>query len=429
MTSLLSRLSIKDKIIAIVLFISLTVVSITTCVFYFKEVENLENSLVEDARMQARLIAASVVAAITFDDKLAATDSIQLLKNNPQVIYAAVVLNDDTIFADYYSRGKGLPQPLIDLSKDVHLDDQHIVVVLPILDHGETLGHIYICQKLDKLNAKLTEYRQTFLITLLASIVFSYLLALRFQRLLTRPVMAMVKQVENLAAQKDYSKRLDIGLNDELGSLQGGFNHMLDVVQEREQQLKRHSETLQDIVNKRTKQLYQKAHFDALTGLPNRYLLLDRLDHAIANAKRQDGLLAVLFMDLDRFKVINDSLGHEVGDQLLQAVAARIKSVVRDCDTVARLGGDEFIVLLENIEQPEDCARVAKAINEIFETPFILEHHVLHVSTSIGICVFPDDGHDAKILLKHADISMYHSKQKGPSQYSFYEAKMDEKIH
>ena len=428
MKRFLTQLPIKQKIVGLILFISMAVVSTTATVFYIKEVQMLRNAMVQNTNMQATLIASSVVAAITFDDKLAATDSIRLLKINEHALYSAVVLTNNDIFAEYTS-DKLTIRPMIELANPVAFDDDHLIVVQPIVDNGQTLGHIYLCVALDQLNAQLLKYQTTFVVTLLFSVFISYLLALKFQRLITKPIMAMVKQVEYLAAQRDYSRRLSLKLNNELGSLQAGFNHVLDAVEERETQLKRHSDTLQDIVNKRTKQLYQKAHFDALTSLPNRYLLLDRLEHAITNAKRNDGQLAVLFMDLDRFKVINDSLGHEVGDQLLQAVSVRLKNVVRECDTVARLGGDEFVVLLENIEHARDCARVAQAINERFETPFNLEHHVLHVSTSIGICIYPDDGIDAKSMLKHADVSMYHSKKKGPSNYSFYEAKMDEKIH
>ena len=428
MKAFITQLSIKQKIVSVILFISVAVVSVTATVFYVKEVQLLRNAMVINTQTQATLIASSVVAAITFDDKLAATDSVRLLKNNEQALYAAVVLLDNSVFAEYANENI-TQKPIIDLTKQTRFDSDHLEVVVPILDNDATIGHLYLCVALDQLNALLEKYRKIFIVTLLLSAFVSYLLALKFQRLLTKPIMAMVKQVENLAAQRDYTKRLSLNLTNELGSLQHGFNHVLDAVEERETQLKRHSETLQDIVNKRTKQLYQKAHFDALTGLPNRYLLLDRLDHAISNAKRNNGQLAVLFMDLDRFKVINDSLGHEVGDQLLQAVSVRLKNVVRECDTVARLGGDEFVILLENVDHARDCARVAEAINQVFEAQFNLEHHVLHVSTSIGICVYPDDGADAKALLKHADISMYHSKQKGPSNYSFYEAKMDEKIH
>lgn len=134
-------------------------------------------------------------------------------------------------------------------------------------------------------------------------------------------------------------------------------------------------------------------------------------------------------MDLDRFKLINDSLGHDVGDELLKAAANRLKEISRDSDTVARLGGDEFIYLAEGIEKPEDAGRIAQKINEVFKTPFVLANYVLHVSTSIGISVYPSDGQESSHLLKNADVSMYHAKEQGPGSYCFYRDEMNQTIH
>jgi len=134
-------------------------------------------------------------------------------------------------------------------------------------------------------------------------------------------------------------------------------------------------------------------------------------------------------MDLDRFKIINDSLGHDVGDQLLKSVAIRLSQVCRECDTVARLGGDEFVFLLEDIEKPEDSGRIAKKINDVFITPFSLNNHTLHASTSIGVCMYPEDGENSQTLLKNADMSMYHSKQRGPGGYCFYKTEMNAQVH
>ncbi|MES2950803.1 MAG: EAL domain-containing protein [Pseudomonadota bacterium] len=167
------------------------------------------------------------------------------------------------------------------------------------------------------------------------------------------------------------------------------------------------------------------AHHDGLTDLPNRMLLQDRLGQAIETARRQGGKLAVLFMDLDRFKHINDSLGHGVGDQLLQSVAQRLVACMRQSDTVSRQGGDEFVVLLPAVEHVEDAAQSAQKILAALALPHAIDGHDLHVSVSIGISVFPDDGDVVDTLLKCADTAMYHAKENGRNNFKFFEQEMN----
>ncbi len=162
------------------------------------------------------------------------------------------------------------------------------------------------------------------------------------------------------------------------------------------------------------------AQHDALTDLPNRILLNDRLIQAVALADRQRKKLAVMFLDLDRFKYINDSLGHAVGDQLLQSVASRLTESVRSTDTVCRQGGDEFVVLLANVEHAEDAALSAQKILDALTVSHRIEHFELHVTVSIGISIYPDNGEDADTLIKNADTAMYQAKEGGRNHYQFF---------
>ncbi|BDX04766.1 bifunctional diguanylate cyclase/phosphodiesterase [Planctobacterium marinum] len=166
----------------------------------------------------------------------------------------------------------------------------------------------------------------------------------------------------------------------------------------------------------------QLAHYDALTGLPNRLLLKSRIEHAIERAKRNsDEKVAVLFLDLDHFKVVNDSLGHMVGDELLRQVATRLRSSLREEDTIARLGGDEFVILLEGITELRDLNAIAQNIIEEVKTPYLLNDcHETSVGTSIGIAVYPDDSSDIEKLFTYADSAMYKAKQNGRNTYAFY---------
>jgi diguanylate cyclase (GGDEF)-like protein/PAS domain S-box-containing protein len=175
-----------------------------------------------------------------------------------------------------------------------------------------------------------------------------------------------------------------------------------------------------------TRILYLANH-DALTGLPNRNLLHDRMQHAIEQARRLNTQVAVLFMDLNRFKIINDSLGHDKGDRLLCVVAERLKAALRDGDTVARLGGDEFVAVLENIRGIEHVQQVATVLTEVLEKPICLDGLDLCISTSIGASIFPKDGAEPKDLLKHADLAMYAAKEAGRVAFRFYEPAMNDR--
>lgn len=178
------------------------------------------------------------------------------------------------------------------------------------------------------------------------------------------------------------------------------------------------------VANQRMEQL---ALFDSLTGLANRRLFLDRLEQAVINAKRHHCQVALLFLDLDQFKRINDTLGHDAGDMLLLTVADRLKSCVRSQDTVARLGGDEFTILLNDIHDPQAVNIAAKNILRTLKTPIRLQNQEVIVSTSIGVTVAPDDSDDPECLMKNADLALYRAKEKGRDQHHFFTEELNQR--
>lgn len=169
------------------------------------------------------------------------------------------------------------------------------------------------------------------------------------------------------------------------------------------------------------------AGHDSLTDLPNRILLQDRLDQALVMAQRHRLQLALLYLDLDRFKNINDSLGHAVGDRLLQAVAQRLLACVRKSDTVSRQGGDEFVILLAELVHTRDASIIADKLRFALGEPFYIDQHTLHVTASIGIVTYPDDGNEGGTLLKNADAAMYHAKDNGRGNYQFFKPEMNQR--
>jgi diguanylate cyclase (GGDEF)-like protein/PAS domain S-box-containing protein len=176
-------------------------------------------------------------------------------------------------------------------------------------------------------------------------------------------------------------------------------------------------------------QLQQLAYYDVLTQLPNRALFKDRLEHELLVAQRNKNRLAVFFLDLDHFKIVNDTLGHWVGDHLLRIVAQRIQSCLHKSDTVSRLGGDEFTIILPDLTGIAEATELSQQLIDEIQRPIEIAEHVIYVGTSIGIAVFPEDGDDFHTLIKHADIAMYASKAKGRGQFQYFEAGMNEAAH
>ena len=174
------------------------------------------------------------------------------------------------------------------------------------------------------------------------------------------------------------------------------------------------------------RRIHALANYDPVTGLPNRNLLHDRVSQAINFARRYDRSVALLFVDLDDFKVVNDSLGHNVGDMLLRQLGERFLSCVREVDSVARIGGDEFVVVLTGVAHKSDVSAIAQKVLDALSRPFMLEGREVFISASVGIASFPRDGQDETTLLKNADSAMYHAKERGKGNYQFYAAEMNE---
>ena len=181
---------------------------------------------------------------------------------------------------------------------------------------------------------------------------------------------------------------------------------------ERHQMLKKMKQTQEE--------LRQFAHYDNLTGLPNRKLLYEHLGKAIARARRENNIMAVIFLDLDKFKIINDELGHALGDVLLQSVTKRIKNCMRQNDVLSRQGGDEFIIVLDDIGSKEYISIVAERIRNTLSDVYVLEGKELSISVSIGISIYPEDSFDIDILINKADVAMYNAKEHGGNNYKFF---------
>ena len=250
----------------------------------------------------------------------------------------------------------------------------------------------------------------TILRIVLAFSALSVLLAAIFARAVTRPLNQMVHAVRRFATEH-VREPLPVARGDEIGVLARSFADM-------QQQIQAQLATLQD----KQCELDHLASHDSLTGLPNRRMFLERLDHALARARRSGEHMVLLFIDLDKFKEINDRLGHAAGDVVLGAVAKRMRSVVREIDIVARLGGDEFIILLDGAHDDTAIGQVAQKVIDALATPIAYRNEALQVGASIGISEYPRDGSSATEIIAAADRAMYQAKDGGRNRYNFANA-------
>ncbi|MBX9633612.1 MAG: EAL domain-containing protein, partial [Magnetospirillum sp.] len=201
----------------------------------------------------------------------------------------------------------------------------------------------------------------------------------------------------------------------------------INVIRDDEGNVSQYAAVFTDITERKKteERIKNLAYFDVLTGLPNRRLFTDRLQVAMANAHRHGSALAIMFLDLDLFKRINDTLGHGIGDQVLVETANRLGLCIREGDTVARLGGDEFVILLPELDHLEDAAKLAERVIAHVKQPFAIDDHELYVTTSVGIAVYPDDGLTFEALIKNADTAMYRAKDLGRNNYQLYTPSMN----
>lgn len=288
------------------------------------------------------------------------------------------------------------------------------IAIAPVFSNGSQVGTVVVYSGLDKFKGHLKLLAGVACIVILGSLLLAYKLSSRLQRIISTPILCLAETMKLVSGSKNYALRASKPCADEIGMLYDGFNEMLGEIEVRDEALRQRQEHLQQI-----------AHFDSITGLPNRILFFDRLRQAIKLSGRADTMTAVMFIDLDGFKEVNDTFGHRTGDLLLEEVAQRLLSGFRQSDTVARLGGDEFTVLIQDIDNVETVCHMAEKIIGIFTGNFSLEGHNIRITASIGISLFPLDGTTVDELLKNADAAMYQAKQTGKNAFQFFHSTMN----
>jgi len=248
------------------------------------------------------------------------------------------------------------------------------------------------------------------------AVLFSLLLLASLGYLFTRHIARLLDATRRVT-QGDFSASIGVGGRDEIGVLAENFNRMAATLAHDAAERNRYQRELEFL-----------AHHDALTQLPNRILLADRLAQAIARMQRAQRLLAIVYLDLDDFKPVNDTLGHKAGDQLLVMVAQRLKEHIRADDTVCRLGGDEFVLLLNDLSTIDECTQTIERLLKALGKPYVLDRKIINITASIGLTLYPFDDADADTLMRHADQAMYVAKQSGRNRYHLFDAEHDRQV-
>ncbi|AGZ33556.1 MULTISPECIES: diguanylate cyclase domain-containing protein [Pseudomonas] len=347
----------------------------------------------------ARSINYTVEAAVVFDDSAAANEALALIASTEEVAEAKVFNNDGDQLAHWQRRDDSMLAHLEARVATALLDEP---INLPIFHQQQKVGHMELVgQGRSLLLFLLSGLGGILCCTLLSAVVALYL----SQRMLgdiVRPLRGLASVAHAARRERSFDRRVPEAPIAELNELGNDFNALLDELEVWHSHLQNENQTL----------AHQASH-DSLTGLPNRAFFEGRLNRTVRNAARQGDHLALLFLDSDHFKQINDSLGHAVGDEVLICVAERVRAQLREHDLVARLGGDEFAVILTPMQSREDAERIAEKIVASMKLPIQLDSgSSISTSVSVGIAYYPQDGTDPASLLNAADAAMYQAKRR-----------------
>ncbi len=381
---------------------------------------NNERSLLENhAKTLTMVVADNIAPAVLFDDIEQIHKILFSLRHKEEVRHAYAVDKESEVLGSYHSEdGATLQQETIDSLKtnaSQQWNGLELYTMVAINAEQQQIGSIVLVTSLYAFIYQMLIEVLVLVLIVMVSILLTHKYRARLRDSILNPIAELNTLTGKIIETKNLRNKIPVYNEDEIGELAKNFNSMLEDLN------KTHIE-----LNQQKDDFSYKAHHDALTNLPNRALFNDRLEQAITKARRHKEEFALFFIDLDHFKQVNDTLGHEMGDEVLKFFAKRLDDSVRTEDTIARIGGDEFMVIMESLHTPEAISVVANKIVSIVKEPIILGEQTLHLGTSIGISVYPHNGETSEVLLKNADIAMYKAKDEGRDNYQFYTPEMKE---
>lgn len=356
----------------------------------------------------ADIIGQNSTAALDFSDKEAAAAVLQALRKEPHIVSACLYNSSGILFAEY-RRDADSVFCSAQLSHRKSAERSYRTATRPALHGDEVVGTICLTSDMHDLEIQERRLIAISLLLALMSLGIGGIAGSILQYQISKPIASLARAMHTVTAEESFNAEVKVSGSREIAELATGFNSMLAELQRRDRLTKLADARLQE-----------QARTDSLTDLPNRRLFTESLSSAIAAARRTGRPLGLLYIDLDGFKLVNDSLGHSIGDVLLCAVAARFKSRVRQSDTLARIGGDEFTIILTTLVTTEDAGVVANSLLDCLTKPFDVEGREISIGASIGISIFDDSQQDSADLLRQADSAMYAAKRRGRNRAEYF---------
>ncbi len=416
MRTITAKLTSIYRVVALLVLLSSGLIS---QIYLYQHARNVAH---ENLATQAVAMAGNLESALVFGDVAFAQQTLRALQHYPNVLMAAVVLSDGKYFARYPSTGSVIEQDdlLQNSRRTGFITFKKHGVAETIGPQGKTSARLVLVASLEKLN------QETLLIFVASTgigaviLVVALVLFRRMSRSVTAPIEGLTALMRAVERDGMHGQRTDILSDDEIGELARGFNGMLGALETHNLQLNTEIDERRRMQDK----LDRLAHYDTVTHLPNRRFFHDRLKMAIQQSLQLDKTMAVLFVDLDNFKLVNDSFGHDIGDEQLRAVAERLTKALRGGDVVCRLGGDEFAIILENLVNTQQIEPILEKMIQSLIQPLQLDNHDLVVTGSVGVAVCPDDADNPEGLLRFADAAMYAAKAAGKNTWRRFDPEM-----
>lgn len=389
---------------------------LVVCIAVIALISNRTN-LIHDLNSQALIIGENLTASIAFNDAKSAQTLLEALRWSPYIQQVVVLDNKGRVFSSYPAQTK------IDLDKKSAFWRylSNVRIQQPIKIGSQQVGQIHIGASLNHIYIQLSQFLLFTLLTMLLAGALGVLMIRRLQTYITKPIIELTSSMRLVSSTDNYALRFNFESKDELGELATGFNAMLSQIQSHQAEL--NSELL--LRKQAEDRLQQLAFYDVVTKLPNRYHFNESMASVVAASIRHNILCCIMIIDLDDFKIVNDTLGHHVGDDLLFAVGQRFSHELRTDDILCRIGGDEFALILDNLLNMDQAKHVAQKIIHMMSLPFHLDNRDIFIGASIGISFCPNDSTSIPALLKNADAAMYNAKKLGKNYFQMYLPEME----
>lgn len=375
---------------------------------------------VSEAKVFAEILAENISSSIVKNDFLAISNTLISIEHNNKIRQTfALDLQWKILGAfhqgeDFYKKREIVS--VIRENENIWKNGFYYSVV-PIIYEEKKIGYLVVVASLHDFYIQAIQNSLVIILIIIIALLITYRMRRSLQESILLPISQLDTITSTIVRTKVLDQKMPLFNNDEIGDLAKNFEAMLSELH-----------LYQNELNAQKNILEYQANHDLLTKLPNRVLFNDRLYQSISRSSREDQQFALFFIDLDKFKEINDTFGHVIGDILLERVAKILSGLIREEDTLSRFGGDEFVILLQRTKDPLSVSSIADKILDALRQPIFIHDHKLKIGCSIGISLYPQDSKDATELLKYADIAMYRSKENGRNLYHFYKEEMREKI-